>query len=314
MPVFAIYNYEFEPVQKRWAEAILDGMGEVLMSASESFPKKQEIFGDLLQKDFRKEKREDIIRFSIKQSDREYIHRHLIPPTDDITMMRVANKRTHKIVDEELQEKRVDDYQNCIVIIDNRPGIQRILIEKKKAAFTDTKQTANILEQTFNRLLPRWSLTIKLYHLKDKRSFWQFANDLHTFPGGFHRVCFYLPYPNLERLRKVYDRLFGQAQRSFASRINLEFHNPKGQVRLDENDPYQSEVIRWFMEDAGGTVRLYPVNSKKNPIIVGQNSYRTVTVSEAVIRRLTEEAVNHSLFESTALDTVKQKTKTGIDI
>ena len=307
MSVFAIYNYEFEPIQKRWAEAALDGMGEVLMQASESFPKKQEIFGELLQRDFRKDKREDVIRFSIKQSDREYIHRHLMPPTDDIIIMRVANKKTHKIIDEELREKRVDDYQNCIVIIDNRPGIQRILIEQKKAAFTDTKQTANILEQTFNRLLSRWSLAVKLYHLKDKRSFWQFANDLHTFPGGFHRVCFYLPYPNL-------DRLFSQAQRSFASRMNMELHNPKGQVRLDENDPYQSEAIGWFMEDAGGTVKLYPVNSKKNPIIIGQDSFRTVTVSDTVIRRVTEDAAGNSLFESPALDEVKQKTKTGIDI
>ena len=100
-----------------------------------------------------------------------------MPPTDDIVIMRVANRKHLQIVDENLKPKQVDDYQNCIVMIDNRDGIQRILIENKKAAFRDVKQVAGILEYTFNKLLARYSLMIKLNHLKNPQTFWHVAND-----------------------------------------------------------------------------------------------------------------------------------------
>ena len=313
MSTFAIFNYQFDKIVEHARQGEFEGMETVLMSADEAFPKKQEIFGEILNRDFKKEKAIDVIHFTNGHGTKEYIHRHLIPPTDDIVIMRVANRKTQTIVDENLREKQVDDYQNCIVMIDNRPGIQRMLIENKKTAFSDVKSLANILEHTFNRLLRQYSLVISLDHLQDSRQFWQYANDRRTYPTGFYRICFKLPYPNLERLRKVYDRLFSQAQKSFDSRLNMDFTNPNGQVRLDENDPYQKEAIEWFMEEAGGDVILYSNMAKKRPIAVGKNSYRVITVSNTTIQRVTEDAVNNDLFGSSALDEVKQKLKTGID-
>lgn len=313
MATYAIYNYQFDKIVEHARQGEFEGMETVLMSADEAFPKKQEIFGEILNRDFKKEKAIDVIHFTNGHGTKEYIHRHLIPPTDDIVIMRVANRKTQTIVDENLREKQVDDYQNCIVMIDNRPGIQRMLIENKKTAFCDVKSLANILEHTFNRLLRQYSLVISLDHLQDSRQFWQYANDRRTYPTGFYRICFKLPYPNLERLRKVYDRLFSQAQKSFDSRLNMDFTNPNGQVRLDENDPYQKEAIEWFMEEAGGDVILYSNMAKKRPIAVGKNSYRVITVSNTTIQRVTEDAVNNDLFGSSALDEVKQKLKTGID-
>lgn len=313
MAIFAIYNYQFEKIVEHARQGEFEGMETVLMSADKAFPQKQKIFGEMLNKDFKKEKAIDVIHFTNGNGHKEYIHRHLMPPTDDIVIMRVANRKSQTIVDENLREKKVDDYQNCIVMIDNRPGIQRMLIENKKTAFRDVKSLANILEFTFNRLLRHYSLTISLDHLQDSRQFWQYANDRRTYPLGFYRICFKLPYPNLERLRKVYDRLFSQAQKSFDSRLNMDFTNPEGQVRLDENDPYQKEAIEWFMEEAGGDVILYSNMAKKRPIAVGKNSYRVITVSNITIQRVTEDAVNNDLFGSSALDEVKQKLKTGID-
>ena len=114
MASFALFNFEFEPVQNKLRQAELKGMESVLMSASEAFPRKQEIFGDILLKDFKKEKIEDIIHFKNGEGPKEYIHRHLMPPTDDIVIMRVANRKHLQIVDENLKPKQVDDYQNCI--------------------------------------------------------------------------------------------------------------------------------------------------------------------------------------------------------
>lgn len=314
MATYAIFNYQFDKILEHARQGEFEGMESVMMTADESFPQRQNIFGEILSKDFKKEKTEDVIHFKNGHGPKEYIHRHLMPPTDDIIMMRVANRKTQTIVDAELREKQVDDYQNCIVMIDNRPGIQRILIENKKVAFRDVKQVASILTYTFNVLLMRYSLKIRLEHLQDKRMFWQYANDQRAYPTGFYRFSVRLPYPNLERLKKVYDRLFSKARESFDSRIDFDFVAPDGgQIRLDENDTYQAETIEWLMEEAGAELRLFSNMAKRSPIPVGEKSYRVVTVSDKTIMRLTEDAVNNDLFGSAALDEVKRKLKTGID-
>lgn len=314
MSTFAIFNYQFDKIIEPARQTELEGLETVLMTAEEAFPQKQEIFGNLLQKDYDKTRKEDVIHFKNVLGSKEYIHRHLIPPTDDIVVMRVANRKTQTIVDAELREKQVDDYQNCIVMIDNRPGIQRMMIENKKAAFRDVKQVMGIMEYTFNALLARYSLKIRLDHLQDKRMFWQYANDKLSYPTGFYRFSVRLPYPNLERLKKVYDRLFSKARESFDSRIDFDFVAPDGgRIRLDENDSFQSETIEWLMEDAGAEVKLFSNSAKQTPIPVGEKSYRVITVSDTTIRRMTEDAVNGDLFGSPALDEVKRKLKTGID-
>ena len=137
MVTCAIFNYQFDKIIEHARQGEFEGMESVVMTADEAFPQRQDIFGGILSKDFKKEKAEDVIHFKNGHGPKEYIHRHLMPPTDDIVVMRVANRKTQTIVDAELKEKQVDDYQNCIVMIDNRPGIQRILIENKKVAFRD---------------------------------------------------------------------------------------------------------------------------------------------------------------------------------
>ena len=314
MATYAIFNYQFDKIIEHARQKEIEGMESVVMTADEAFPQRQNIFGEILNKDFKKEKTEDVIHFKNGRGPKEYIHRHLMPPTDDIIVMRVANRKTQTIVDAELKEKQVDDYQNCIVMIDNRPGIQRIMIENKKVAFRDVRQVAGILTYTFNVLLMRYSLKIRLEHLQDKRMFWQYANDQRAYPTGFYRFSVRLPYPNLERLKKVYDRLFSKARESFDSRIDFDFVAPDGgQIRLDEKDSYQAETIEWLMEEAGAELRLFSNMAKRSPIPVGEKSYRVVTVSDKTIMRLTEDAVNNDLFGSAALDEVKRKLKTGIE-
>lgn len=314
MATFALFNYQFDKIIKHSLQYELEGLGPVLTS-DEAFAQKQEILGEMLSKDFKKASTGDVIHFKNTLGLKEYVHRHLMPPTDDITIMRIANRKTQTIVDSELKEKRVEDYQNCIVIIDNRPGIQRILIENKKKAFADVKQVAGILTYTFNLLLESYSLNIRLDHLKDDRVFWSYVNDQRLFPNGFHKVSFHLPYPNLERLKKVYDRLFSKARESFDASIDMDFVSHEGgSVRLDEKDPYQKETIEWLMKDAGADIKLYSNDSKKSAIPIGKNSYRVITISNSTIQRVTEDAVNGDLFGNAALDEVKRKTKNGIDL
>ncbi len=315
MPTFAIYNYQFAKIVKHTKEVHLFEKEALEMDAEEAFPQRQQIFGALLENDYKCEQKVCKIRFINGRSDKEFIHRHLIPPTDGIVVMRVANVRTATYVNKEFSEKRVDDYQNCLVIIDNRPGIQRILIENRKRAFQDVKQVANILAYTFDILLKRFSLKIELMHLQESKKFWQYVNDRRSYPTGFYRVSFHLPHLNLERLRKVYDSVLNQSRESFNSDLDWSFKaNEGGQIHFDEKDERQKILIEYMMEDVGSNnIKLYPNQNKRKAIIVGRDSYASTSIGEAVITRLEEDVKTGDIFGSAALDEIKIKTKTGID-
>ena len=229
--------------------------------------------------------------------------------------MRVANVRTATYVNKEFSEKRVDDYQNCIVIIDNRPGIQRILIENRKRAFQDVKQVANILVYTFDILLKRFSLKIELMHLQESKKFWQYVDDRRSYPTGFYRVSFHLPHLNLERLRKVYDSVLNQSRESFNSDLDWSFKaNEGGQIHFDKKDERQKVLIEYMMEDVGSNnIKLYPNHNKRKAIIVGKDSFAAIGINESTIKRLEEDVRAGDLFGSAALNDIKIKTKTGID-
>lgn len=316
MSSFAIYNYQFAKIIRRAREQRLFGKDALEMEANEAFPLRQQLLSTLLADDYKGEQEICKIKFINGRSDKEFIHRHLMPPTDDIVVMRVANVRTATYVNKDFNENHVEDYQNCLVIIDNRPGIQRILIENKKRAFQDVKQVANILAFTFNQLLKRFSLKIELMHLQESKKFWQYVEDRRSFPTGFYRVSFHLPHLNLERLRKVYDSVLNQSRESFNSDLDWSFKaNDGGQIHFDQKDERQRTLIAYMMEDVGSNnIKLFPNQNKRKAIIVGKDSFAAIGISESVIKRLEEDVRSGDLFGSAALNEIKIKTKTGIDL
>lgn len=315
MSSFAIYNYQFAKIIRRAREQRLFGKDALEMEANEAFPLRQQLLSTLLADDYKGEQEICKIKFINGRSDKEFIHRHLMPPTDDIVVMRVANVRTATYVNKDFNENHVEDYQNCLVIIDNRPGIQRILIENKKRAFQDVKQVANILAFTFNQLLKRFSLKIELMHLQESKKFWQYVEDRRSFPTGFYRVSFHLPHLNLERLRKVYDSVLNQSRESFNSDLDWSFKaNDGGQIHFDQKDERQRTLIAYMMEDVGSNnIKLFPNQNKRKAIIVGKDSFAAIGISESVIKRLEEDVRSGDLFGSAALNEIKIKTRTGID-
>ncbi len=313
MSSYAIFNYQFGKIMRRAEEGnLFPAVGDE-MDADEAFPQRQEILDKIIDQDFQKER---VIVFSSKRShEKEYIHRYLMKPTDHITLMRIANRRTTTIVTEELKEKAEPDYQNCIVIIDNRPGIQRILIENKKVAFQDVKQVASILEYTLNQLLLRYHLHIELMHLQDPRVFWQLVNDKRSYPDGFYKITFHLPHLNLERLKMVFDKVLVLSREVFDSDLEWSYKaNTNGALPLDEKNPYQRDLIDYMMAQVGSdNIKIFSNAQKRRAIVVGSNSFLAVGISDTLIRRLTEESLNGDLFGSKALDEIKMKTQTGID-
>ena len=63
MGAYAIFNYQFDKIIEHSRQYKLEGMDTVMMSAEKAFPMRQEIFGEMLEKDFAKATSDDIIHF-----------------------------------------------------------------------------------------------------------------------------------------------------------------------------------------------------------------------------------------------------------
>ncbi len=314
MATFVLYNYQFakieEPIQKD-----MFGESSVEMDAETAFPQKQELLGRLLMEDYNGQRP---IRF-VGLRGKEYHHQHVIKPTDDIIVMRISNRRTQTLTNIHFQKRSEEDYPYCNVIIDNRPGIQRIAIETKKKAFSDVKTLQNILDTTLNgkAVLGRYSLSISLAHLQNASDFWAYAKDTRNYATGFHKVSFHLPYINLERLKKAHQSFLQESRTSFDSKLDIELTAPEGgagRVKLDENDKFQTGLVNYFMEEVGGeNIKMYANSNKSRPIVVGAKSYRVIVIPDKTIEKLAEDEKEGNMFGSPALERVKQDTKKFIE-
>lgn len=315
MAQFQIYNYQFGKIENLDTSLDLFGNQEVLMSAKESFPIRQDILQKVMDEDYWGSE-EQKIKFTHKiTGSKEYTHKHLMKPTDGIIVMRIANKRNQKRINEGFEEVNEENYANCLVIIDNRPGIQRMAIEVKKSVFGTDSTLCNIIQHTLNKILANYSLYIDLMHLQDPKDFWTFINDKRSYPKGFYKIKFHLPYLNLERLQKKYNMLTKKIRESYNGKLDWEITAEKGgALNISEKDEFQKAQINYFMNDLGGNnLELVPCDNKKKSIKVGKGSYQYSFISDTTFDRLKNDAASNSLFGSPALDAIKIKMKEGID-
>lgn len=311
MAQFQLYNYQFGQIRDVMPDLF---SGKVYMSAEEAFPQKQQILGKLFDDDYNKKEE---IKFTGKSEKKEYTHKYLMPPTDDIIIMRVANKKIRGFINAKFERETKEDFPNCIVIIDNRPGIQRIAIEVKKHVFQKDVTLTNILEYSLSKVLRGYSLNIELLKIQNSQTFWSYVNDTQTYPQGFYKVKFRLPHINLDRLHSAIDRLV-DATRDMRMSMDSDFSweqtaQPGGKINLSEDNEEQKRQISYMMDVVGGeSVGLVPNGNKNRTIWMNSASSFCVAISNPVFTRIQEDAAGNTLFGSPALDIIKAKTTEGI--
>lgn len=317
MARFTLYNYEFGKIVSH-EQADLFGNKPILMDADEAFPQRQQILDDIFKCDYEKKKE---ITF-VGTNKKEYGHKHMMPPTDGMVVMRVRNLVRMKLNNVDWTSEIHEDYPDCIVIIDNRPGIQRIAIETKQIAFKNAWTLPNILSTTLNKILNPYSLYFEMRNVPDERDFWQLVGDVVKYPNGFYKMRIHLPHLNLERLHKVFDQLGEKTRQNFNSDLTIEMTAEKGgKLELDPNNSYQHELIHAASEVGAKTagkkdeavISLYSNDYKRKPIRVGSNSFQTFFENNSTFVRLMEDAAGNNLFDSGALDAIKLQTKRGIN-
>lgn len=318
MATFNLYNYEFGKILNHEQEDLF-GNKPVLMEADDAFPQRQKILDDILLRDYQKIEE---FTFVNNYNSKIYGHKHMMRPTDGMAVIRVRNVIRKQMHNEDWTTEIREDYPDCIVIIDNRPDIQRIAIEIKKVAFKGEWTLPNIVSATLNKILKPYSLYAELRNVPNEQDFWAMVNDKEKYPSGFYKLRILLPHLNLVRLHKVFQRLGEQVRQSFSSNLEMTMAAPRGgALTLNEDIEFQKDLIHAVSEVGGKTaetkdktvVSLYSFDNKNKPIPVGAKSYQTFSEPTSTFDRLLEDAAGNNLFESGALDAIKKQTKKGID-
>ena len=274
---FAIYNYNFLRIIEPDTQTRIEFPDWERVDAKVSFEQRQLLLDELLTRDF-----DAPFPFENAKKKR-YWHRQIVRPEESVYVMRVANVTDVTITDENLTDRNYKDYRNCLVIIDNRPGIQRIAIERKTKAFSDTKTVANILEASLSKLLRAKLLEVKLTAVYATHVFWETVQD---YPLGFKKVRFHFPPLNLVRLKRVIDRYLNLAREDWDSDIDIAFNAREGgSVKIDRDNPRQKALVEGAAE-AGVWVEMYPRDGKRKVIYCGKDQFVVQEIDEAVFQDL----------------------------
>ncbi len=301
---FAIYNYNFLRIIEPNKQLQLEFPEWQKVDVEESFENRQQMFGDILQSDYHTPYQFESAR------GKQYWHRQVVKPQDEVYVMRVANVTNVTITDEQLKSKDYADYRNCLVIVDNRPGIQRVAIERKTKAFSDTKTVAGILETSLCKLLRQKLLKVKLTAVYGTNVFWTTLND---YPDGFRKVRFHFPPLNLERLTKVMDKYLKTAREDWDSDLDFSFGaNEGGVVKIDPDNERQRALVKGA-SGGGVWIEMYP-KGKRRPVYCGKNQFVVMNVDSEVFDELVSDQRVIPNVGSSAMDKVKQFMKQVTDV
>lgn len=305
MTKFAIYNYNFARIIEPNEQLQLEFPDWQKVDVEQSFQDRQKLLNEYLQADYVHPSQ------FVNPKHKEYWHRQIVKPEDDVYVMRVANVTKVTITDENLKDNEYSDYRNCLVIIDNRPGIQRIAIERKTKAFSDTKTVAKILEASFNMILRRRLLKVYLTAVYGSNVFWTTVNN---YPNGFKKVRFYFPHLNLERLTKVMDKYLTRARSEWDSDLEFTFGaNEGGVVKIDPNSPIQRALVEGA-SGAGIWIELFPKDDKRKVVYCGKNQFVIQEMDGETFKRLVSDEAVLPGVGSRAFDEIKLFMKNMPDV
>ncbi|MDM8232412.1 hypothetical protein QUW56_03260 [Phocaeicola barnesiae] len=307
MSLFAYYNYQFARIVLPPVQGELFTTNAPSIHSNESFARKQEILSEILTADCNGTRR---IVFKSPRGRKKHLHSYLTPYNDGMAVIKISNHRVHVTDKEDFMEESNDEYPSCIVVINNRPGIQRIVIEKSALAFADVDQVQAILQSTLRHLLRPYGLSINIDQLKAQVALGYVTNDIQNYSPDAPSIKLYLPQLNLKHLKQVLTKYIITARESCASNLSRGIITRKNK-NLKFN--LQSLPIYPLVEDCrnkNNVIALYPSSKEYMTIHPRENNYRMGTMEKEVFDRLKG---NKAKEREKAMDEIKSFTQCFIN-
>lgn len=292
MAKFIVYTYQFGPIVPE--EQMLPFEPETPIDADALMARKGEIFEQIFA-DFKR-----VRIFEGKESEpkmlpiegvnnKQFILFHLGDPKQiDLEEISEEGKFVHS---------SAPSAPHCLIIIDNRKDVQRIYIEKKRAAFNaNTDSIAKILERSFNCLLRKEHLYMKINHEYSSTAFWNFIQSR---PLGIKSLIFQIPYPNLGRISDT-RRMLAEVNKSLRSNARLKLDAAKGGILsgVTPDNPYINGLVEASAQS--GAIISVKGAGDRGYTQCGKKEHKKMDLPEGISNLTQENFSNGNLFNDTS--------------
>jgi len=153
---FHIFRYQILPVSQQLPLFLSDEISTI----EELKAKKNELFFETLH---------SINKFVYSRAD--LIHKNLYRK-NEISVFKIGVNRILNREKPDFTEEEVDNWPNMLIIFNNDEKIQKVAIQFRRKAFSDTKTVARLLEQNINNLLSKYYLSVHFKPIFTKNYFW----------------------------------------------------------------------------------------------------------------------------------------------
>lgn len=259
MRSYVVFTYQFTPIIDD-----IPSLFEDEINPYESMEHKNQIFDSIINDN----------GFVIAYRNSRF-NRQILYSQDSITVFKLANRKFLRY-EKNFQPNMIETNPSVYVIIDNRTGKQRLLIEERPDAFYDESYVARILQNSLKNALKSKMLDISINREYETREFWDLINK---YDNGIERIRFSFPYPNLSRIRDNMRNLISEINSSTNSKdTRFELNAAKGETLHVSRD---NEVVSGLVESSAGCGQgiIFKAKGIKHQQIVGDTK-RTISIDE----------------------------------
>lgn len=134
-----------------------------------AYDKAQDLLEEMLQSELpvSKEKRD---KTRVPLDNYVEVHR------DGVTLLVICNERNHKYK-ERMEDQELVYHPGCRVIIDNRPGVAQIAIERSTSFDGKTDVVRDILQEALCKLFDPYELAVEIRAKKREGTFWEAVDE-----------------------------------------------------------------------------------------------------------------------------------------
>ena len=115
---------------------------------------------------------------------------------DRVSLMVVCNEKSHKYR-EKMEDLELVHHPGCHVIIDNRPGVAQMAIERSESFNCHPDKVRDLLQEALCKAFARFELTVEIRAKRREREFWEMVDDQREhFDDPIKKVVFDFPNPD----------------------------------------------------------------------------------------------------------------------
>lgn len=131
--------------------------------------------------------------FAKKHRSREEYERleyQLLCSQNSISVL-LINDSKHKKYQEGKEDMTLNYHPGCYVIIDNRPGIAQIAIEKTSSFDYDTDKVSKLLKTALDRTLSQVGMNIDIQPIYQSKDFWESVDEIKKKNDRITKITFH---------------------------------------------------------------------------------------------------------------------------